>query len=342
MIRVDGSVGEGGGQMLRTSIALSCLTEKPVELTNIRIKRDKPGLRPQHAAAVNCMKKIFNAETNDVEIGSKKLFFKPNNVKPGQYNFDIETAGSITLVFQTIILGLLNSKQKIKINLKGGSDVRWSPPWDYFENVFIPFISNMGINIETKLINRGYYPKGNGEAEITINPIKKIYGLKLDNDTYNTNINGVLHISRLPDDINKRIKHSAIKTLFKENLEANIRTDRTESDSEGVGLTLWNTIEEKKYLGSAVIGEKGLPSEILGSKCASMILKEMNCGSTVDIHLFDQILPFIFYARSVDEKSCLFCKKISSHAETNLWVLKKFFDFDVSVFKKMDCYKIEI
>lgn len=342
MIRIDGSVGEGGGQMVRTSIALSCLKEKPVEIVNIRMKRDKPGLKAQHKTAIECMKKIFNAETEGLEIGSKNIVFKPQNPKEGNFSFDIKTAGSITLVLQTIILGVLDSKKTYNISVKGGSDVRWSPPWDYFENVFIPCISNMGINVETQLINRGYYPKGGGEAEIKIHPVKKIHGLKLDEDNFNPKIQGILHISDLSDDINKRIKHSAIKTLFKENLEANIRTQRCETDSPGVGLTLWNTQQEKIYLGSSVIGEKGLPSEILGSKCASMMLKTMNSKATVDSHLFDQILPFIFYAKNLNKNSVVITKKISSHAETNLWILKKFFDYDLKVFKKNDCQKIEI
>lgn len=342
MIRIDGSIGEGGGQMVRTSIALSCLTETPVEIINIRAKRENSGLRAQHLTAIKCMEKIFNAETKGLEIGSKNIIFIPKEPKEGTFDFNIGTAGSMTLVFQTIILGVLNTNKKYKITITGGSDVRWAPPWNYFEKVFIPCISNMGINVETKLEKRGYYPKGGGLGEIIIQPVNKIYGLKLDSEIYSPNIQGILHISNLPDDINKRIKHAAIKTLFKENLEANIRTQKNDTDSTGVGLTIWNNQNEKRYLGSAVIGEKGLPSEILGSKCGIMMLKEIQSNSTVDTHLFDQILPFIYYAKSLKNNSIVKTMKITSHAETNIWILKKFFYDEQKIYKKPNCYQVEI
>jgi RNA 3'-phosphate cyclase len=172
LITIDGSYGEGGGQILRTAVALSALKKEPIKIINIRANRPDPGIKSQHYIAIKSVKELCSAETTGLDVGSYTLTFIPGDVKGGKYKFDIGTAGSMILVFQTCILASLNAKEPVTIKLIGGTDVKWAPTWDYFNNVFIPLLKSLGISINVNLIKRGYYPKGGGEAEITINPGK--------------------------------------------------------------------------------------------------------------------------------------------------------------------------
>ena len=185
MIKIDGSYGEGGGQILRTALGLSVLTDKSVEIFNIRKNRSNPGIRPQHFSAIKIIQEICNSEVSGLSVGSKRLVFKPNEVKQGKYNFDIGTAGSVTLVFQAIILSVLKSNKTIEVNLVGGTDVKWSPSWDFFERVFLELLDKIGVKVESNLKKRGYYPKGGGEAYIKINPVSKIKPLAFQNSNIN-------------------------------------------------------------------------------------------------------------------------------------------------------------
>ena len=143
MLHIDGSQGEGGGQILRNAVALSVLTNKPVEIENIRANRPNPGIKAQHYIAIKSIQELCNAETKGLEVGSDKLIFSPGEIKGGRHKFDIGTAGSIVLVFQASILASLNISEPVTINVTGGTDVRWSPSWDYFEHVFLPLIKKM-------------------------------------------------------------------------------------------------------------------------------------------------------------------------------------------------------
>ena len=222
LLHIDGSYGEGGGQILRYAVSLSVFTKKPVEITNIRIKRPNPGLRPQHLTAISCMKALCNAETEGLSIGSLKLTFSPGEIQPGEYCFDVGTAGSIILVFQACILSALQTKKPITIRLTGGTDVKWSPSWDYFTHVFLPLIQKMGVKIDATLIKRGYYPKGGGEAIITTHPIKKICALQVEEKQVFKHVKGIIHSANLPNHIGKRMKHSAIKEIVKNNMQSSM------------------------------------------------------------------------------------------------------------------------
>ena len=255
MLEIDGAYGEGGGQILRNAVAFSVLTNKPIKVTNIRKNRPNPGIKAQHYIAIRSISDIFNAEAQGLEIGSIELIFKPGKIKPGVYKFDVGTAGSITLVFQAIILACTESKEQVTISLCGGTDVKSSPSWDYFENIYIPLIKKMDIPVFSQLLNRGYYPRGGGEATIIVNPCEKLKPLKLTNQEEFTQIQGNINISNLADNITTRVKHTIIKNLLKNNFNVSISIDKKTSLSPGVGATLWAS-SKKTVLGSSVIGEK--------------------------------------------------------------------------------------
>ncbi len=338
MIKIDGSYGEGGGQIVRNTIALSVLTQTPVEIYNIRKKRKNPGLKAQHYSAVKLLKDISNAQTQGLAVGSKKLVFKPGEIKPGEYKLDIKTAGSIVLVFQTSILACMNTKKPISILCEGGTDVAWAPCWDYFKCVFLPMLQKIGINVDAQLEERGYYPRGGGRAQIKINPHQSLKALKLDFTPCYTHVNGFINISNLADHINKRMKHSVQKKLVKHNLKSNIKTNYADSLSPGVGITLFSE-NNRSIIGSCTVGKKGIPAEKIGSIAADMLLKEIESDSTMDIHLYDQLLPYLAYTTKCDTTSCR-VRKITNHAQTCNWLCKKFIDYKINIDKEQNYFKI--
>ena len=170
MIKIDGS--EGGGQLLRTALSLSAITQNPFGMTNIRGAREKGGLKPQHLEGVKAISKICNSEVKGAKLESKDLVFKPEKISGGDYKIDIGTAGSITLILQTLIPALLYADKKTSLEIKGGTDVKWSPSFDYFYNVPMRFLEMFGVDAKLELISRGFYPKGNGLVKFEIYPNK--------------------------------------------------------------------------------------------------------------------------------------------------------------------------
>lgn len=338
MLQIDGSYGEGGGQILRYAVALSVLTKKSLEIANIRAKRSNPGLRAQHHTAISCMKSLCNADVEGLSIGSSKLLFSPRDIQPGEYKFDIGTAGSITLVYQACILSSLKTTKPITIRLTGGTDVKWAPSWDYFTHVFLPLIQIMGIKTDAQLIKRGYYPKGGGEAVLTIHPVKKLQPLQLGGKQDFNEIKGIIHIANLPDHISKRMKHAAMKVAVKNNLQSSIQIDKTTSVSLGTGITLWSK-SNSTVLGSTFLGEKGITSEKIGEDAANQLIKEIKIGSTIDTFAIDQILPYMVLTR--DESVCK-VRDLSNHTKTNMWLLKYFYDVEFETTKQQDLINFKV
>ena len=323
MLHIDGSHGEGGGQILRTAVALSVLTKTPLEINNIRAKRPNPGIKPQHYTAIKIMEKLCNAETDGLTIGSSNLIFSPGKIISGNYHFDIGTAGSIMLVFQAFILCLVRTNATITLKVIGGTDVKWSPSWDYFKHVFLTLINKIGFTVNVQLIKRGYYPKGGGEVELTVKPCKDIKPLYLDKKQEFTTVEGIINIANLPDHISKRMKHAAIKTLLNKNFDARIKIEKTTSLSAGTGISLWTQTHDA-ILGTTTIGEKGLSAEKIGENVATELIREVESGATLDIHALDQILPYLVLAKK-NEKSLCIVREISNHSQTNMWLIRKFF-----------------
>jgi len=337
LISIDGSYGEGGGQILRTAVALSALTGKSVEISNIRANRPNPGIKPQHFTSIKIVKELCNANVEGLEIGSSHIVFHPGELKGGRYRFDIGTAGSIVLVYQTCLLAALRSSQPITLYLKGGTDVKWSPSWDYFSYVFLPTIRRMGFQVESKLIRRGYYPEGGGEAEIYIKPIRDLKSLKLESFSDCKTVEGVIHLTNLPEHIATRMKHSAVKTLISKGINASIRIDKSSSISTGTGITLWTKCDGV-YLGKTLLGERGVSAEEIGRKISEELLEELSYHPTVDVNLFDQLVPYMALAK--DESICM-VREISKHAETCIWLVSHFLNKKFEIEKKDGIYRVK-
>ncbi len=330
MLEIDGSHGEGGGQVLRTAVAMSMVTGEDFRIENIRANRPNPGLSHQHLMALKAAAEISDAEATGMQKGSTEVTFDPSSVKGGDYEFDIGTAGSITLMLQALIPPALVADEITTIEITGGTDVKWSPPFDYFENVFLKHLDKMGVSIDPQLIKRGHYPKGGGKVIVTIEP-GEVEGYEVKDDI--DEIRGNAFVTNLPDHIAKRMKKSAEKELS--SYPMTIKTESCSSLSAGTGITIWT--EGNRNLGCGVLGEKGVPAEKVGREAATILKEEIESGSDVDRWSSDQLVPFLAMTDSSGELSV---KDKTGHLETNIWVVDQFSKKKIELEGYKDGYKI--
>ncbi len=312
MIEIDGSHGEGGGQIIRTSLTLASITGKPVKITNIRAGRSKPGLRPQHLMACNSVRKICRGALEGAELESTELTFTPGKIVGGRYDFNIGTAGSVILVAQTILPILLLASKKSEVRITGGTHVMKAPNYDYFENVFLPAISNFGAKAEGKMIKPGYYPKGGGLIEIEIEP-SELKGCKYW--SRGEGVEAIIRLSGLPESIAIREKK-----IFVQNEIEKVRIRQDEALSIGNAVTAWNGMR-----GSCVLGEKGKRAEVVAKECLDNLLAEKN---DVDMHLADQLL---IYGALSEGETYYTTSGITEHLKTNSYVVSRFLEKKIEI-----------
>lgn len=322
MISIDGSYGEGGGQIVRMAVALSAMTGEPVKIFNIRHGRPRPGLKRQHITAIEAVAKLSNARVKGVREGSEIIEFYPGKIKGGEFKFDVGTAGSITLVLQACLPAAIFADKEVYIKVRGGTDVKWAPPWDYFYNVFLVHLSKMGCDIEAYLNERGYYPAGGGEVEVMIEPCE-LKPIKFEERI--DIIRGIVNISKLPEEIAERIKGAAERVFLSEGMKAEIAIEETDSLSPGTGIVVWS---EPKLLGADELGEKGKRAEEVGKNAAEKLMAEIKSNAELDERAVDQLLPYISMTGGKFK-----CREISNHAKTEMWLIKKFMDVEYGIEK---------
>jgi RNA 3'-terminal phosphate cyclase (ATP) len=318
LIEIDGSFGEGGGQIVRTALSLSCITGKPFTLFNIRKGRKRPGLMPQHITCVNAVAQISNARVSDCEKGSTGFTFIPGKIESGDYIFDIKTAGSISLVFQTILPPLLFSGSASRITIKGGTHVPFSPPYHYISEVFLPTLEKIGIFVKPSISTYGFYPQGGGEAVFSISPAKKVKNLDLFEKGKLQALYGYSGVSRLPLSIAERQKDAALKTLHP--LTTDVKTMEVSSPGQGTFIFL-KAAYEHSISGFSSLGKRGKPAEQVGQEAAEALLAFHQSPAPLDPHLSDQIVIYLSLSK---ENSSFVTSKITQHLLTNLWVIEQF------------------
>lgn len=348
MIKIDGSYLEGGGQIVRTALALSTLTQRPFEAYGIRKGRKEPGLKNQHLYCIKSLKKLCGAVTEGDDLGSTFLKYYPKKINSRNLEVDVGTAGSITLVLQSILIPSIFSSKPVTISLTGGTDVSWSMSFDYFNNVILPQLQRFA-KVEARLLKRGYYPKGNGKVEIKINPKFKINNFpnffELQKNLADTSskinlieqctmiqIKGISHASRNLETarVAERQAHSAQLILGKKyNVPIKISSEYQDTMSTGSGITLWaifskneDDIDETNpiRIGVDTLGEHGKKSEIVGEEVATNLIKEIESKTPVDKHLADQLLPFMALAGN----SKIRTSELTDHCRTNIYVIEQF------------------
>lgn len=324
MLKIDGSHGEGGGQILRSALALSMVKGQDIQVHDIRANRPNPGLSHQHLMAIKAASEICEARIEGLEKGSTKITFEPGEIKDGVYNFDIGTAGSVTLLLQALIPSALEADGEITLKVRGGTDVKWSPPYNYFENVFLELLRRMNVDIKSELIKRGHYPKGGGKMKVTIGP-SRLEDISLSNCI--KRIEGKAFVSELPEHIAERMKKQVLKEFIE--LDTSISIESHESASPGTGIVIWT--RGGKVLGKGVLGEKGVPAEEVGEEAAEGLKKDIEAEIDLDPNAADQLIPYLAIS---DYGGSLTTRKLTGHLETNAWVVNRFLKDEIEVVEK--------
>ncbi len=289
LLEIDGSVGEGGGAVVRISTALAALKSKPLRIYNIRAKRPRKGLSYQHLTAIKALAELTGARLEGVELASTEIKFIPGQIKGGDFYFDVQTAGSIGLVLQALMIPAAFAEDKVRFRVRGGTDVKWSPSIDYLREVTLPILRMMGYNGRIKLLKRGYYPRGGGLVEAEIKPVKGLKPLKLTKLEIES-IRGISHASNLPLHVAERQAKSALTVLKKSGLEADIEIQHFHDVlSPGSGIVLW--ADGNTRIGASSLGERGKRAEVVGKEAAEELLGFLEVGAPIDKYMGDQIIP---------------------------------------------------
>jgi len=323
MIIIDGSEGEAGGQMLRTSLGLSALTKQPFIIKKIRAKRENPGLREQHLQAIRSVKKLCCAEVVGDELYSKELKFIPNEISKKKLNIKIGTAGSTALILQTLFLASLGKNLRIRID-GGGTFNKHAPSIIYLKYIFIPLLKKINANFEVNVNRDGFYPTGDAIVEARINKSNLNYLDILERGKFNE-IKVISIASKFLKQASVANRQANAAALSLEKHFSNIlkKVDYVDSSCAGSGILVVADYENT-FVGNDVVGEKGKQSEIIGKEVADGLLKILESEATLDNFMVDQILPFLAAGKGGKFKFL----ELTEHARTNIEVIKKFLDVE--------------
>lgn len=329
MIQIDGSQGEGGGQVLRTSLALAICTRQPVQVTNIRAGRPKPGLMRQHLTAVRAAAEISDAAVSGDAIGSRQLTFKPRTIRPGDYKFAVGTAGSTTLVLQTVLPALLTAGEPSTIHLEGGTHNPHAPPFEFLERSFLPLVARMGPRIAAELERPGFYPAGGGRLTVRIDPAPALAPFDLrERGAIRRRVCRAI-ISSLPADIVTREL-----AVLKEKLRwpEECFESRQLPPGYGPGNVLIAEIESEHVCEVFTsFGQRGVRAEKVAENLVREVSDYLTAGVPVGPHLADQfLLPLALAASGREGESGSFVTQpLTLHATTNIDVIRSFLDVKI-------------
>jgi RNA 3'-terminal phosphate cyclase (ATP) len=326
MIELDGSFGEGGGQILRSSLALSLLTGKAFRLRKVRANRPKPGLRPQHLMSVRAAATVGQAEVSGDAVGSRELTFRPGDVKPGEYRFDIGTAGATGLVLHTVYLPLaLRCESASTLRITGGTHNDASPCFHFLATTWAGYLERMGLRVELTMERAGFYPRGGGHIITRISPCAGLKGLRLTRREKSlTTASGFSAGAGLPDHVAKRQARRAAFRLERESIKADIAQESWEG---GPGSVLGVTFDEAPvptlFFG---LGERGKPAETVADEAVEQAVAYLHSDAPVDPHSADQIVLPLAFAEGPSEFRT---SEVTKHLTTNVAVIKQFIDREI-------------
>ncbi|MBF0502333.1 MAG: RNA 3'-terminal phosphate cyclase [Candidatus Riflebacteria bacterium] len=325
MIHIDGSTGEGGGQILRTSLALSMCTGKPFRITNIRAKRPKPGLLRQHLTAVNAAQSICQADVTGADISSLSLTFVPGQVNPGAYSFAVGTAGSATLVLQTILPPLLCAKESSTIHLEGGTHNPWAPPFHFLKQAFLPLIERMGAWFSAEITQWGFYPAGGGKCIFRITPpAEKLLNIDLTERGRLIRSEVLTAVANIPWEIaDDECKLIARGTRFPID---RFRAENVSSSGPGNVAMLEMEFENSRAFFTG-FGEMGTSRNKVAHLVSSSANRFFACGAAIDEHMADQLL----IPMALAGKGSFTTRAPTSHTTTNIEIIRSFLDIQIQI-----------
>ena len=341
IVCIDGSFREGGGQILRTALALSTLTGRPFHAERIRSNRPTPGLRAQHLSAIKALSRMSGGWAKGAQIASQEIEFAPGELIAGTYALDIGTAGSVTLLLQALLLPCIFSRDEVTLRIQGGTDTRWSIPVDYFTHLILPVFRQF-CGIDVLGMQRGFYPKGQGALELRTRPETTFASAKdassilaavrrgfpkLDSRT-RREVAGIKGVSAAASVLEKarvaeRQAESARQALGSR-VPVEIGEEYCRTASPGSVITVWALDREGRALaGGDALGEKGKPAEAVGSEAAGKLLHTLNTPAAVDVHLADNLIPLLALAGGAIQTV-----RITDHIRANIYVCERFLEVD--------------
>jgi RNA 3'-terminal phosphate cyclase (ATP) len=333
MITIDGSQGEGGGQIVRSSLALSLVTGQPVTIENVRAKRSRPGLMRQHLTAFQAAAEIGKAVVEGDAIGSSKVMFHPHELSAGEYNFNIGTAGSTMLVLQTVLPALMVADGPSQVILEGGTHNPFAPPFDFLQKAYAPLVARLGPKIEMTLERPGFYPAGGGRAIVSIEPAGQLKTISLlDRGSLSRRSVRAL-VSNLPAHIGER---ECRRVINKCNWGQESGSVEEVTNARGPGNALIVEIESQHVTEVFTsFGEKGRPAEAMAEKCVKQVRRYLKGDVPVGEYLADQlILPLAIGAGQGTGGGQFRTLSLSPHSTTHLDVVQRFLDIQVEVEEK--------
>ncbi|MCB9895935.1 MAG: RNA 3'-terminal phosphate cyclase [Planctomycetes bacterium] len=334
MIEIDGSEGEGGGQVLRTSLALSIVTRQPFRLFNIRAGRKSPGLKKQHLACVRAAKQISNAEVSGDAIDSQELIFTPEGIYPGQYRFSVGSAGSAALVYQTVLMPLVHADAPSFVMIEGGTHAAWAPPFDFLQHTFIPLLERMGVSTALTAERLGFYPAGGGLLHARIHPWhdRERFGLL---ELMSTSLSATAYFSKLPADVAQRELRKVRQAFVLD--EDVLNAVEVKSLGPGNALCIYCHSPQVTEVVTA-FGKRGVRAEDVAKSAIREMLEYLEAGAPVGQHLADQLLlPMALGAggrfRTLEP---------SGHTRTNIDTIRRFLDVTIDVAEEDGSWLIEV
>lgn len=334
MIRIDGSYGEGGGQLLRYSVALAALMGEDIKIYNIRAKRSNPGLRPQHLNAVKTIVDLVGGGARGLEVGSTEVVIKPGRrPRGGYYSVDIGTAGSISLFLQATLPVLVAADAPLRMRIIGGTTVKWAPPIPYMQNVLLPNLKKFGIKAEIRLLRRGFYPKGGGVVEVTAQPSYPLMAAEFGFFDEIKEINILSYVGNLPRHIAERQARSAVEFLRRQGYGGYISTVdidlATPAIGRGTGIVVW-AVTDEGVVGGDSIGELGKRAETVGEEAARKLVRALNSRVAIDRHALDNVVIYMAIAAGTSSAAST---ELTSHAKTAMdlcsWITGAEFSYDI-------------
>lgn len=319
-LHIDGSMGEGGGQVLRTAAGLAAATQVPVEITDIRANRRTSGLRPQHVAALEAVAQACHGTLEGAAVGADHVTLVPGEHEGGHVRVETETAANTLLILQALLPFAPALDEPLTVEATGGTDTKWAPTLGHLRHALIPLASKAGIQIDLLEVRHGFYPKGGGRLKVRIHPRRDpAWQAVLDDRGELEAIELSVRIAQLPDHVAQRTLAAAGKVLGTAGYETTTTIEEVEATSPGVVIDGIARYEET-VLAANALGEKGLPSETIGQRCGQGLVAEMASPATVDVHAADQLVPLLYDLPG----SGFVVREMTGHLETNLAVAALF------------------
>jgi len=328
-IEVDGAMGEGGGQVLRSALSLSLLTGQSFHLSRIRANRGRPGLRPQHLAAVRAAARVAGADIRGDRVGSEEIQFTPGPVRTGDYFFDLGTAGATSLVLQTLLLPLALAPGTWNVTIRGGTHVPWSPCFPYLDWQWRPFLARIGVPFDLTMTMAGFYPQGGGELQAQIPGCARLSPLKLTERGSLRSIRGLSAVANLPREIAERQRRQALRRLrnLLPDVEPEVVVKELPAASRGTVLLLLAECEPGRACCFA-LGARGKPAEHVADEAVDALAAFLGSDGSVDPWLADQLLLPLSLA---DGHSELRTSEVTAHLLANAEVIRLFLPAQIGV-----------